>query len=150
MADEGNGSSNTRHPDPAASTHQTRPSSSRISYQLCRARRIKCGSEKPTCSSCDRIGADCVRADTEGNFLDASRVQTLQRIDDLEGLVKTLLPPNETVRSAPLTLDKSLLLRSENVRDTPSAVQQNTSFVLPRKRSSPGQSSRDTTTLAAT
>jgi hypothetical protein len=133
MADEGNGSSNTRTTDPAASTHQARASSSRISYarqrairacQLCRAKRIKCDNEKPTCSSCERVGADCVRADADGNFLDAGSLQILQRIDDLEGLVKTLLLPHETVRTAPFTLDKTLASRRENVRGMPLTEQQ--------------------------
>ena len=99
--DDGNGVQHMRNPDPYPSTRQSRPSSSRISYprqrairacQLCRARRIKCGNEKPTCSSCEKVGAECIRADVEGAFLDAGSLQILQRIDDLEALVKTLRP----------------------------------------------------------
>lgn len=45
-----------------------------------------------------------MRADAEGSFLDAGSVQILQRIDDLEGLVRTLIL-SENVKSIPSTKD---------------------------------------------
>jgi hypothetical protein len=89
-----------------------RPPSQRLSYprqrairacQLCRARRTKCDNKKPTCSFCEKIGVECVTSDGENPVLDTASLKILQRLDDLETLVKSLqLPtvsPSDTART---------------------------------------------------
>ncbi len=67
--------------------------------QICRARRIKCDNKKPACSSCEKSGAECITNEAD-TLLDAGSLQILQRIDDLERLLKTLQPP-ETPHAIP-------------------------------------------------
>ena len=68
--------------------------------QLCRARRIKCDDAKPVCSSCKKVGAECITAEGGGSVLDAGSLQILQRIDHLEELLKTRLPSQTTTVTA--------------------------------------------------
>ena len=93
--------------DSASPLLHSRPrlSSQRLSYprqrairacQLCRARRTKCDNKKPTCSFCEKVGAECVTSDGENNVLDVASLKILQRLDDLEKLVKSLQPPSTT------------------------------------------------------
>src|SRR5947209_7998340 len=86
-----------------------RSSSQRLSYprqrairacQLCRARRTKCDNKKPTCSFCEKVGAECVTSDGENSVFDAASLKILQRLDDLEKLVKSLQPPCTTPTDA--------------------------------------------------
>ena len=100
MSDEGgSGASPLRHED--ASTRPSRPLAHRIPYarqrairacQLCRTRRIKCDNRKPSCSSCEKVGAICIIADADDAALDIGSVKILERIDSLEALLKTVLP----------------------------------------------------------
>lgn len=68
--------------------------------QLCRARRIKCDDAKPACSSCKKVGAECITAEGGGSVLDAGSLQILQRIDHLEELLKKRLPSQTTTITA--------------------------------------------------
>lgn len=88
-----------------------RPSPQRISYprqrairacQLCRARRIKCDNAKPACSSCEKAGAECVTVEGT-SVLDAGSLQILQRLDDLELLVKSLQPAKDAAATVGTT-----------------------------------------------
>src|SRR2546421_10787885 len=80
-----------------------RLSSQRLSYprkrairacQLCRARRTKCDNKKPTCSFCEKVGSECITSDGENTVLDAASLKILQRLDDLEKLVRSIQQPH--------------------------------------------------------
>src|SRR2546423_4859298 len=82
---------------------RARPMSQRLSYprkrairacQLCRARRTKCDNKKPTCSFCEKVGSECITSDGENTVLDAASLKILQRLDDLEKLVRSIQQPH--------------------------------------------------------
>lgn len=64
--------------------------------QVCRARRTKCDNLKPTCSFCLKVGAKCVQSPVDFSSFDPASLQILQRLDDLEVLVKQTHTPNST------------------------------------------------------
>jgi hypothetical protein len=56
--------------------------------QVCRARRTKCDNLKPSCSFCLKVGAKCVQSSVDLSSYDPASLQILQRLDDLEQLVR--------------------------------------------------------------
>ncbi|KAJ8117778.1 hypothetical protein OPT61_g1106 [Boeremia exigua] len=85
-------------PVPATGTSQKRPAArGSASYprkravtacQVCRARRTKCDNAKPACSFCVKVGANCIQAPADLSSFDPASLQILQRLDDLEQLVR--------------------------------------------------------------
>lgn len=51
--------------------------------QVCRARRTKCDRALPTCSFCEKTGANCIRSPVDLSSFDPASLQILERIDDL-------------------------------------------------------------------
>lgn len=79
--------------------------------QVCRARRTKCDNAKPACSFCVKVGATCVQAPVDLSSFDPASLQILQRLDDLEQLVRSngsILEDNEPI-APPVRLDRSQL-----------------------------------------
>lgn len=58
--------------------------------QVCRARRTKCDNAKPACSFCVKVGARCIQAPVDLSSFDPASLQILQRLDDLEQLVRNV------------------------------------------------------------
>lgn len=69
--------------------------------QVCRSRRTKCDNAKPACSFCVKVGATCVQAPVDLSSFDPASLQILQRLDDLEHLVRGNAPNHEAVASTP-------------------------------------------------
>lgn len=84
--------------------------------QVCRARRTKCDNAKPACSFCVKSGAKCIQAPVDLSSFDPASLQILQRLDDLEQLVRdvgTVAGSSTETRQAPPSndrLDRSQLL----------------------------------------
>jgi hypothetical protein len=79
--------------------------------QVCRARRTKCDNAKPACSFCVKVGATCVQAPVDLSSFDPASLQILQRLDDLEQLVRGNGSNQEDNESGPtpVRLDRSQL-----------------------------------------
>ena len=84
--------------------------------QVCRSRRTKCDNAKPACSFCVKAGAKCIQAPVDLSSFDPASLQILQRLDDLEQLVRengsgnaATVPVAEPTPS-PERLDRSQLL----------------------------------------
>ncbi|KAF2240666.1 C6 zinc finger domain-containing protein, partial [Trematosphaeria pertusa] len=58
--------------------------------QVCRARRTKCDNLKPSCSFCLKVGAKCIQSSVDLSSYDPASLQILQRLDDLEQLVRDI------------------------------------------------------------
>lgn len=84
--------------------------------QICRARRTKCDNAKPACSFCVKVGANCVQASVDLSSFDPASLQILQRLDDLEQLVRDVGHSNASSqrvtepRQSQERLDRSQLL----------------------------------------
>src|SRR5690349_13988687 len=105
--------------DPVSSTSQdlSRPSehdphvstSSKAAYprqrairacKLCRTRRFKCDCKRPKCSACEKAGAECIQTHGDNAVaLDPASLKILQRIDDLEGILRSLQLPGASFSS---------------------------------------------------
>lgn len=57
--------------------------------QVCRARRTKCDSKKPSCSFCTKIGAKCITAAVDFSTFDPASLEIIERLDRLESLLTT-------------------------------------------------------------
>ncbi|KAK6337551.1 hypothetical protein TWF730_002948 [Orbilia blumenaviensis] len=64
--------------------------------QVCRARRTKCDNLKPSCSFCLKVGAKCIQSPTDLSSFDPASLRILERLDDLEQLLrdKSVATPN--------------------------------------------------------
>lgn len=86
--------------------------------QVCRARRTKCDNLKPSCSFCLKVGAKCIQSPVDLSSFDPASLQILQRLDELEQLVRRIGPqhrePQESsiIPSAEEDIDRSRLLPS--------------------------------------
>ncbi|XP_014551204.1 hypothetical protein COCVIDRAFT_42469 [Bipolaris victoriae FI3] len=56
--------------------------------QVCRSRKTKCDNAKPACSFCVKVGATCIQTPVDLSSFDPASLQILQRLDDLEQLVR--------------------------------------------------------------
>ncbi|KAF1918384.1 hypothetical protein BDU57DRAFT_435210, partial [Ampelomyces quisqualis] len=83
--------------------------------QVCRARRTKCDNLKPSCSFCLKVGANCIQSPVDLSSYDPASLQIIQRLDDLEHLIRGIRANSDAVVSntgattAPATLDRSRL-----------------------------------------
>ncbi|KIW05919.1 uncharacterized protein PV09_03112 [Verruconis gallopava] len=77
---------------------QPSPSLSRPAYprkravqacQTCRQRRTKCDNEQPACTSCRNLGVECNYRTKDKSTFDAASLAILQRLDDLEALLRS-------------------------------------------------------------
>jgi hypothetical protein len=57
--------------------------------QVCRRRRTKCDNKKPTCSFCQKIGANCVTAPVDFSSFDTASLEIIDRLDRLETLLES-------------------------------------------------------------
>ncbi|KAJ9660078.1 Zcf27p [Neophaeococcomyces mojaviensis] len=64
--------------------------------QVCRARRTKCDNRKPSCSFCLKVGAQCVQSSVDLSSFDPASLRILERLDDLETVLKSALPATST------------------------------------------------------
>ncbi|PVH93544.1 hypothetical protein DM02DRAFT_646404 [Periconia macrospinosa] len=85
--------------------------------QVCRARRTKCDNLKPSCSFCLKVGAKCIQSSVDFSSFDTASLQILQRLDDLEALVRkthnvdgTAEHDDSTYSDPEESIDKSWLL----------------------------------------
>ncbi|KAL2846692.1 hypothetical protein BJY01DRAFT_247122 [Aspergillus pseudoustus] len=92
MSTDSIGSSRKRHRAPPTD----RPSYPRKravqACHICRQKRIKCDNEHPTCGSCMRLGVQCIYRENDKSTFDPASITILQRLDTLEGLLRTVLP----------------------------------------------------------
>ncbi|KAH6618790.1 hypothetical protein C7974DRAFT_441275 [Boeremia exigua] len=107
-------------PAPADRTGQKRPAPrGSASYprkravtacQVCRARRTKCDNAKPACTFCVKVGAKCIQAPVDLSSFDPASLQILQRLDDLEQVVRDVGSGNATSKQAfePAQMDAKL------------------------------------------
>lgn len=70
--------------------------------KTCKARKVRCGQEKPTCANCSRLSRDCAYADTIGTS--PSSGSTLNPA----ALSPTKLAPSQSPQSASSTPDPTL------------------------------------------
>lgn len=56
--------------------------------QVCRARKTKCDNLKPSCSYCLSVGATCIQSPVDLSSFDPASLKILDRLDDLERLVR--------------------------------------------------------------
>ncbi|KAH6892442.1 hypothetical protein B0T10DRAFT_483795 [Thelonectria olida] len=56
--------------------------------QVCRARKTKCDNRKPSCSYCLSVGATCIQSPVDLSSFDPASLKILERLDDLEKLMK--------------------------------------------------------------
>lgn len=56
--------------------------------QVCRARKTKCDNKKPSCSYCLSVGANCIQSPVDLSSFDPASLKILDRLDDLERLVR--------------------------------------------------------------
>jgi hypothetical protein len=88
--------------------------------QVCRARRTKCDNLKPSCSFCLKVGANCIQSSTDLSSYDPASLQILQRLDDLEQLVRGIGGGEEVVHGS----DESIPIHDEHDRSrlSPSSI----------------------------
>ncbi|OAQ62968.1 C6 zinc finger domain-containing protein [Pochonia chlamydosporia 170] len=72
--------------------------------QVCRARKTKCDNKKPSCSYCLSVGATCIQSPVDLSSFDPASLKILDRLDDLERLLRTTGPATElsTSQSPPI------------------------------------------------
>jgi len=68
--------------------------------QTCRARRTKCDNAKPSCSFCLKVGAQCVQSSVDLSSFDPASLRILERLDELEEVVKATANQEEPAVSA--------------------------------------------------
>ncbi|EEY23480.1 C6 zinc finger domain-containing protein [Verticillium alfalfae VaMs.102] len=62
--------------------------------QVCRARRTKCDNLKPSCSFCLKVGAKCIQSPVDLSSFDPASLKILERLDDLEELMRSVSVQN--------------------------------------------------------
>ncbi|KAL7961107.1 hypothetical protein V8C34DRAFT_320341 [Trichoderma compactum] len=73
--------------------------------QVCRARKTKCDNKKPACSYCVSVGATCIQSPVDLSSFDPASLKILDRIDELERLLRHVVPlPGAADAAAPLLL----------------------------------------------
>ncbi|KAL6801098.1 hypothetical protein GGI42DRAFT_343189 [Trichoderma sp. SZMC 28013] len=73
--------------------------------QVCRARKTKCDNKKPACSYCVSVGATCIQSPVDLSSFDPASLKILDRIDELERLLRHAVPlPGAADAAAPLLL----------------------------------------------
>ncbi|KAK8126895.1 uncharacterized protein PG998_002654 [Apiospora kogelbergensis] len=58
------------------------------SCQVCRARKTKCDNAKPSCSYCLSVGASCIQSPFDLSSFDPASLRILERLDELEHLLR--------------------------------------------------------------
>ncbi|KAK1245679.1 hypothetical protein MKX07_004748 [Trichoderma sp. CBMAI-0711] len=80
--------------------------------QVCRARKTKCDNKKPACSYCVSVGATCIQSPVDLSSFDPASLKILDRIDELERLLRHAVPipgpeaaapPSSALAPAPTT-----------------------------------------------
>jgi hypothetical protein len=56
--------------------------------QKCRVRRTKCNNERPNCSACLQIGAQCTYSDSDHSTFDSASLAILDKLNTLEELLR--------------------------------------------------------------
>ncbi|KAJ4250952.1 Zcf27p [Fusarium torreyae] len=56
--------------------------------QVCRARKTKCDNQKPSCSYCLSVGANCIQSPVDLSAFDPASLKILERLDELEKLIR--------------------------------------------------------------
>ncbi|KAL7939093.1 hypothetical protein V8C35DRAFT_319227 [Trichoderma chlorosporum] len=70
--------------------------------QVCRARKTKCDNKKPACSYCVSVGATCIQSPVDLSSFDPASLKILDRIDELERLLRHAVPlPGASDAAAP-------------------------------------------------
>ena len=66
--------------------------------QVCRSRKTKCDNLKPSCSYCLRVGANCIQSPVDLSSFDPASLKILERLDDLEKVLRETRNEVPTVR----------------------------------------------------
>ncbi|ETS06956.1 hypothetical protein M419DRAFT_68701 [Trichoderma reesei RUT C-30] len=72
--------------------------------QVCRARKTKCDNKKPACSYCVSVGATCIQSPVDLSSFDPASLKILDRIDELERLLRHAVPIPGPEAAAPPSL----------------------------------------------
>ncbi|KAL6877092.1 hypothetical protein J3F83DRAFT_759404 [Trichoderma novae-zelandiae] len=72
--------------------------------QVCRARKTKCDNKKPACSYCVSVGATCIQSPVDLSSFDPASLKILDRIDELERLLRHAVPMPGPQAAAPSSL----------------------------------------------
>ncbi|KJK80050.1 hypothetical protein H634G_04289 [Metarhizium anisopliae BRIP 53293] len=84
--------------------------------QVCRARKTKCDNQKPSCSYCLSVGATCIQSPVDLSSFDPASLKILDRLDDLERLLRTTGAATElTISQAPPISQASSLASSAGI-----------------------------------
>lgn len=76
--------------------------------QVCRARRTKCDNLKPTCSFCLKVGATCIQSSVDLSSFDPASLKVLERLDELEQLIRSSHTTTGDVAPPPISEDQQL------------------------------------------
>ncbi|OAQ76388.1 Zn(2)-C6 fungal-type DNA-binding domain-containingprotein [Purpureocillium lilacinum] len=68
--------------------------------QVCRARKTKCDNKRPSCTYCESVGATCIQSPVDLSSFDPASLKILDRLDDLERLLRSAAPPLASVSAA--------------------------------------------------
>jgi hypothetical protein len=66
--------------------------------QKCRVRRTKCDNQRPTCSSCADLGVECSYSEGDPSSFDAASLAILEKLGNIEQLLKSDDRPNNRAR----------------------------------------------------
>ena len=67
---------------------------------MCRARKTKCDNKRPSCTYCESVGATCIQSPVDLSSFDPASLKILDRLDDLERLLRSAAPPLASVSAA--------------------------------------------------
>ncbi|KAH6961966.1 hypothetical protein BKA56DRAFT_598147 [Ilyonectria sp. MPI-CAGE-AT-0026] len=91
----------------------------------CRRRRTKCDNERPACTSCMKLGIECVYQESDKSSFDSASLAILQRLDTLEHLFRVAHPEALHPRDIPHAPSPEAT--------SPEATSQTVSFDAPAK-----------------
>ena len=111
----------------AGSTGDTRPLARGTAFyprkravkacQVCRARRTKCDNAKPSCSFCLKVGATCIQSPVDLSSFDPASLKILERLDDLEELLRSVSLEGEATVSKTRVVEASRGFRRDALHE---------------------------------
>ncbi|KAH6880814.1 hypothetical protein B0T10DRAFT_540294 [Thelonectria olida] len=91
-ADEASSSRRLPPPGPPASRPAYPRKRAAQACRTCRRRRVKCDNERPSCTACMMLEVQCMYQEGDKSSFDAASLAILNRLDDLESLVRAVNP----------------------------------------------------------
>lgn len=74
--------------------------------QVCRARRTKCDNKKPSCSFCEKIGANCITQPTDYSSFDPASIKILEKLERIETLLDSTPAGDKTPSPGTFTAER--------------------------------------------